>query len=232
MTCGDCPLTGRHHAGVSGCSHAGPPASASGAPRRRCGDGGAAIVRPPCTTRTSRCASSDGGTSSPVVSGGTSACWRTSGAVWRRRGGTDCVGAGTSARWGGHSARSACRPLSSPPPASSTPSEVACRVAACYARDVPRRWRPRNRRRSSRTSGSVGGRLGHHRLYPEGDGVQRPLLRRSRFQRRLKPGVRLQVHQRGKVTLDNRSTCYGEPFTGHIAPLGRQGAINAMPAPA
>ena len=45
--------------------------------------------------------------------------------------------------------------------------------------------------RALRTYGSVGGRVGNHRLYPAGDGVQRPLVPRSRFPPRLMPGVRL-----------------------------------------
>jgi len=43
--------------------------------------------------------------------------------------------------------------------------------------------------RSLRSSGSVGRAPGNRCLYPEGDGVQRPL--RCRFPPRLMPGVRL-----------------------------------------
>jgi hypothetical protein len=50
-------------------------------------------------------------------------------------------------------------------------------------------WRPRHRRRSWRTSGSVGRAPGNRCLYPEGDGLQ-PTLRFS-FQPRLMPSVRL-----------------------------------------
>ena len=37
-------------------------------------------------------------------------------------------------------------------------------------------------------TGLGGGQSGNRWLYPEADRLQRPLLRRSRFQRRLKPG--------------------------------------------
>jgi hypothetical protein len=40
-------------------------------------------------------------------------------------------------------------------------------------------------------TGLWGGRVGNHRLYPEADGLQRPLVPRSRFQPQLRPGVGL-----------------------------------------
>mgnify|MGYP003694689967 CR=1 FL=1 len=53
-----------------------------------CGDGVAAIVTRPCNTSTRCSARSYAGISSTTVFGGTSACWRTSVAMRRRRGGT------------------------------------------------------------------------------------------------------------------------------------------------
>jgi len=44
--------------------------------------------------------------------------------------------------------------------------------------------------RETFTSGSVGRAPGNRCLYPEGDGLQRPLVPRSRFQQQLRPGVR------------------------------------------
>ncbi len=43
--------------------------------------------------------------------------------------------------------------------------------------------------RASRTSGSVGGRVGNHRLYPAADCLQRPLVPRFRFRQRLRRSV-------------------------------------------
>jgi hypothetical protein len=42
------------------------------------------------------------------------------------------------------------------------------------------------------------GWLGNHWLYPEGDGFQRSLVPRSRFQPLLTPSVRHEFHQSGK----------------------------------
>src|SRR5437016_2000540 len=61
-------------------------------------------------------------------------------------------------------------------------------------------WLPRNRMRETFTSGSVGRAPGNRCLYPESDGFQRPL--RSRFQPRLKPGVRPMTQ-----TVNGENTC-------------------------
>jgi len=52
--------------------------------------------------------------------------------------------------------------------------------------------------RETFTSGSVGRAPGNWCLYPEGDGLQRPLVPRSRFQPRLTRGVRPKFHKSRK----------------------------------
>jgi RNA-directed DNA polymerase len=68
-------------------------------------------------------------------------------------------------------------------------SEAPHGVSPVWGAIGDRFWLPRNRMRETITSGSVGRAPGNRCLYPEGDGVQRPL--RARFPPHLMPGVRV-----------------------------------------
>jgi hypothetical protein len=60
--------------------------------------------------------------------------------------------------------------------------------------------------RETFTSGSVGRAPGNRCLYPEADRFQRTLLRRSRFQRRLTPSVRVRPLTAQEIVLKENYT--------------------------
>src|SRR5437763_4934440 len=79
-------------------------------------------------------------------------------------------------------------------------------------------WLPRNRRRETFTSGSVGRAPGNRCLYPEPDCLQRPLLRRSRFRQQVKPSVR---QTKDVIDMDRRTFITGAS-TLLVGPLGAE----------